>query len=276
MTVSLELSGPEASRPYIEAAKPEHPSLLDPTHTLDTLFGVVNIPNVTWIDEAGIIVRPPEPGWPGDPATLRPAILAEPRSDDPEAPRRRKLLERLGGGQDRTSYADAIRDWVANGAASGYRLDPEEVVAHSQPRSQTVSAAAAHFELGNHLWRHGQREAAIRQFNAANRLQPESGRSSATSASAASAAASPSRRSRARKPPGRSRRTSSPTSCSSTRGSITQRRWRSCGSNRAIALALPPSRYCWRTAVARCRHLFQQPTPLLGRRLYTSTVTKHR
>jgi hypothetical protein len=65
VTVSLELSGPEASRPYIEAAHPEHPSLLDPTHQVDSLFGVVNIPNVVWIDEAGMIVRPAEPGWPG-------------------------------------------------------------------------------------------------------------------------------------------------------------------------------------------------------------------
>jgi len=61
VTVSLELSGPDASRPFIEAAQPEHPSLLDPTHQLDALFGVVNIPNVIWIDEQGVIVRPPEP-----------------------------------------------------------------------------------------------------------------------------------------------------------------------------------------------------------------------
>ena len=65
--MSLELSGAEASRPFIEAAAPEHPSLLDPTHHLDALFGVVNIPNVIWIDEEGTIVRPAEPGWPGPP-----------------------------------------------------------------------------------------------------------------------------------------------------------------------------------------------------------------
>ena len=36
-------------------------------HQMDALFGVVNIPNIVWIDEAGTIVRPAEPGWsPGD------------------------------------------------------------------------------------------------------------------------------------------------------------------------------------------------------------------
>ncbi|MEZ5343370.1 MAG: hypothetical protein R2706_18600 [Acidimicrobiales bacterium] len=63
MTVSLELSDPDVSRPFIEAANPTHLAL-DPKHQLDALFGVVNIPNVIWIDEAGVIVRPPEPGWP--------------------------------------------------------------------------------------------------------------------------------------------------------------------------------------------------------------------
>ena len=31
---------------------------------MDALFGVINIPNVIWINEEGIIVRPAEPGWP--------------------------------------------------------------------------------------------------------------------------------------------------------------------------------------------------------------------
>ena len=180
VTASLELSGPDASRAYIEAAAPEHPSLLDPTHLLDSLFGVVNIPNVIWIDEDGIIVRPPEPGWPADPAILRRATTppsgaasgGEVNNDDPEAQKRRRLMELLGSGQDRAAYADAIRDWVSNGPDSPYRLTPDEVVATSQPRSKAASEAAAHFELGNHLWRDGQRDLAIRHFDTANRLQP--------------------------------------------------------------------------------------------------------
>ena len=177
VTVSLELSGPETSRPYIEAARPEHPSLLDPTHRMDTLFGVVNIPNVVWIDEQGVIVRPPEPGWPSGDREMPSAIFtATPRlgraSTAPAPPDGAVGARGLQTGQVRATYADAIRDWVAHGAASAYALAPSEVVARSQPRPPAVSEAAAHFELAEHLWRAGRRDAAIAQFNACHRLQP--------------------------------------------------------------------------------------------------------
>ena len=176
--MSLELSGPEASRPYIEAARPEHPSLLDPTHRMDALFGVVNIPNVTWIDEQGVIVRPPEPGWPDGTSHL-PKTIAESMPQlgravhAPPPPEGALGARGLQTGQARGAYADAIRDWVAKGADSTYALSPSEVVARSQPRPVTVSEAAAHFELANHLWRAGRRDLAIVHFNACHRLQPD-------------------------------------------------------------------------------------------------------
>jgi len=72
VTVALDTGGPEAARPWIEAASPEHPSLLDPAHVLDELLGVVNVPNGAWIDEEGMLVRPVEPAFPGrSPATTR-------------------------------------------------------------------------------------------------------------------------------------------------------------------------------------------------------------
>ncbi len=179
VTVSMELSGPEASRPYIEAANPQHPSLLDPHHQLGALFGVVNIPNVIWIDEQGMIVRPPEPGWPGArtamPKELLTSLPAMGRA--PTAPVRTTpapdRMALLGSGQDRASYADAIRDWARNGAASRYAMTPDEVVAASQPRSLDTSTAAAHFELANRLWSDGRRELAIAHFNECHRLQPD-------------------------------------------------------------------------------------------------------
>jgi hypothetical protein len=179
VTVSLETSGAEASRPLIEAARPDHPSLLDPTHRMDVLFGVVNIPNVIWIDEQGVIVRPPEPGWPGDGRSRMPASIAESlpalgrARNAPPVPEGALGAAGLGTGQVRGSYADAIRDWAARGAASEYALPPSEVVARSQPRPPEVSEAAAHFELADHLWRTGKRERAIVHFNACHRLQPD-------------------------------------------------------------------------------------------------------
>lgn len=177
VTVSLELSGPEASIPFIEAARPRHPSLLDSEHRMESLFGVVNIPSVMWIDEDGVIVRPPEPGWPGPtqlPESLtRLAQKAEQRAGGETGEPARSLMDTIAGGQDRSAYAGALRDWVERGPDSPYRLSPEEVVARSRPRPMAASEAAAHFELGSHLWRLGERDAAIHHFNAAHRLEPD-------------------------------------------------------------------------------------------------------
>ncbi len=180
------MSGVDVSRPYIEAAAPEHPSLIDETHQMDALFGVVNIPNVIWIDEQGVIVRPPEPGWPGlsrlpeglmkiAKRNAELAADARQKSGDTvgEAKTERKgIAQLLGGGQDRASYPDAIRDWAANGGESRFALTPDEVVARSQPRPMSMSEGAAHFELANHLWRSGNRDAAVPHFDASHRLQP--------------------------------------------------------------------------------------------------------
>lgn len=176
--MSLELTGADASRQYIEAARPEHPSLLDPTHRMDALFGVVNIPSVIWIDEQGAIVRPPEPGWPGNqpvPKGLLESIPKLGRARRAPQPPSDAVgpMAALRSGQDRAAYPDAIRDWVAHGADSRYALSPDEVVARSQPRPRAKSEGAAHFELANHLWRIGRRDLAIDHFRECHRLQPE-------------------------------------------------------------------------------------------------------
>ena len=155
--------------------------MLDPTHLLDSLFGVVNIPNVIWIDEDGVIVRPAEPGWPGPPEYPEPmrqmladrarrAAEADAKGDGESRPNLTKVLQ---GGQDREAYPDAIRDWARNGSSSRFAMTPHEVIHASQPRDVESSAGAAHFELANHLWRAGHRDAAIHHFNECHRLQPD-------------------------------------------------------------------------------------------------------
>ncbi len=57
ITVALDKS-PEDARPYIEAANPTHPSLIDTDYALADLYNMINVPEVLWIDETGRIVRP--------------------------------------------------------------------------------------------------------------------------------------------------------------------------------------------------------------------------
>jgi hypothetical protein len=180
VTVSIEISGPDASRPYIEAAEPEHPSLIDANHQMAALFGVVNIPNVIWINETGVIVRPAEPGWAG-PTEMPESFVkdmiergkreAAARSGD-DAPQP-DLLRLLRTGQDRATYPDAIHDWAEKGTQSEFSMSPAQVIAASQPRTPSASEAAAHFDLATHFWNVGNREASVRHFNECIRLAPD-------------------------------------------------------------------------------------------------------
>ena len=58
--VAVAMDVPEAARPWIEVAKPTYPCLIDRNHHVADLYNMVNVPQATWIDEAGCIVRPPE------------------------------------------------------------------------------------------------------------------------------------------------------------------------------------------------------------------------
>jgi hypothetical protein len=126
-----------------------------------------------------VIVRPPEPGWPGGRQEFPKEMMssmpdlgrANGAPDEPEdGP---GMWAVLGSGQDRLLYPDAIREWVANGSESRFVMSPSDVVAASEPRNASMSEGAAHFELANHLWRAGHKDAAIKHFNACHRLQPD-------------------------------------------------------------------------------------------------------
>lgn len=168
VTVALDTGGLETVRPWIEAAQPQHPSLIDQAHLVDELFGIVNVPSSVWIDETGAIVRPPETAYPARPAFLdrQPAPAASPRELAQQTAVRELHI-------DAEQYVAALRDWVAYGAASRFALSPEEVLRRSRPRPIEEAEAAAHFELGQHLHRQGRVDDAIHHFQAAYRLQPD-------------------------------------------------------------------------------------------------------
>jgi len=170
VTVALDVN-PEAARVLIEAIKPNHPSLIDSAHRVDELFGVVNVPNGVWIDEDGTIVRPVEPASPERKEPPEWRRMAD-HPDIPE-PLRETLKLATGIKIQGHEYTAALRDWVARGSASGYRLPPAEVMARSGPRGKAEAEAAAHFELGTYLWDSGKRDLAPRHWREAHRLQPD-------------------------------------------------------------------------------------------------------
>jgi tetratricopeptide (TPR) repeat protein len=171
VTVGLDTLGAAGCRPFIEAAHPEHPSLIDAHHVLAELFGVINIPQSVWIDEAGMIVRPAETA-PAPPGQQRARAL-DPNQELPQ--RFREILSEAGKiRQDAQAYHQALRDWVDNGANSRYALAPEDVISRSRPRDADVARGHAHFELASELERRGHHDAAVRHFREAHALVPQS------------------------------------------------------------------------------------------------------
>jgi hypothetical protein len=167
VTVALDTGGADAARPWIEAAQPEHPSLIDAAHVTAEQFGFVNVPNAVWIDEDGVLVRPAHA------AHIRHSPLRE--MEVPEGLGRigEVLTEVKKIRTDVDTYRGAIDDWVDNGAASRWALSPDEVVARSRPRDPEHAQAAASFALAQHLWRSGDTDAAVSWFREAHRLHPE-------------------------------------------------------------------------------------------------------
>jgi hypothetical protein len=170
VTVGLDARGAEGCRPFIEAARPEHPSLIDAHHVLAELFGVTNIPQSIWIDEHGMIVRPAEtaPAPPGPPRAG-----FDPNADMPQ--RFKEMLSEAGKiKSDAERYHAALRDWVDKGSASAYALTADQVIARSRPRNADIAQGHAHFELACELERRGHHDAAVQHFREAHRLVPDS------------------------------------------------------------------------------------------------------
>jgi hypothetical protein len=163
VTVALDILGLAAALPFIEAARPTHPSLIDRSHLVDELFGISQVPMAVWIDEQGVIVRPPETAFLPDSPFLSWSIPAHLTGQI-------AVVQKLKNNSEK--YIGAVRDWATNGSASLYALGPEEVLQRSRPRPIEEAQAAAHFELGQHFQRQGQSERAIRHFREAHRLQP--------------------------------------------------------------------------------------------------------
>jgi tetratricopeptide (TPR) repeat protein len=143
LTVALDRS-PDDARPWIEAARPTHPTLIDPAHLLADLYNMVNVPTILWIDERGRIVRPNDVAF----------------GDD----RFRSMT-----GLDATKHLTALRAWVREGVRP---FTDEQVRAFQARPSVAQQEARAYFGLGEWLYEQGRAEAAARHFGRAAELAP--------------------------------------------------------------------------------------------------------
>ena len=108
--------------------------LIDTEHRVADLYGMVNVPQAVWIDEAGRIVRPPENAGSTDHFRLMDRTT---RTLAPEHAAAREAA--------RTAYLDAVRQWVLTGR---YAL-PADAARGRLPRiTPEIALAQAHFRLG--------------------------------------------------------------------------------------------------------------------------------
>ena len=175
LSVAMDSAGADAARPFGEGF--DFPVVVDSGHLLGELFGVVNVPSGIWVDEDGIVVRPPETAYPARPAPSKidlddPDVQA--KLGEASVARLRVVIPELAKMQiDPDSYVDALRDWVTHGSASRFALSADEVLERSRPRPPEQAQAAAAFALGEHLHRGGRSAAAVRWFRESHRLQPD-------------------------------------------------------------------------------------------------------
>ena len=148
---------------WIEAATPSYPCLIDRDHRLADLYHMVNVPQAVWIDERGTIVRPTEPAGAYEGFRRMDRVTREMPAD----------AARITA-EAKTTYLNAIRDWVRLGQASDHALDAERARARAPQPTEDVARAHIAFRLGQHLIRYGQPEEGDRWLAEASRLHPDS------------------------------------------------------------------------------------------------------
>jgi hypothetical protein len=143
ITVAVDRSS-DAARPWIEAARPTHPSLIDTGHRVADLYNMVNVPTVVWIDEAGRIVRPNDVAFGTD--TFRHIT-----------------------GIEAARHQRALRAWVLGEAGLVSEAETRALLSLPSPSDQE---ARAEFGLGRWLYERGRGGAAARHFARAGELAP--------------------------------------------------------------------------------------------------------
>lgn len=163
IVIAVAMDDAGAARPWIEAAKPSYPCLIDRDHHVADLYNMVNVPQATWIDEQGAIVRPPENAGSSDAFRRMDRTTKQMTAD--------QLAERA---HMKSTYVAALRDWVLKGSASEFAYDPAKARARLRLPDDAIANAHVHFRLARYLLRIGKGNEAATHFAEASRLHPDS------------------------------------------------------------------------------------------------------
>ena len=123
ISVAEDSGGEAAAGPTFDSAHVTFVTIIDPEHTISTLYNFVNVPSAAWIDEEGHVVR------------LNEGTYAK-----------KHTFGAIKYGSD--EYAPAVEDWVKNGAKSKFVWSPAEMAKRVQPRTSDEGRAQALFHLG--------------------------------------------------------------------------------------------------------------------------------
>lgn len=139
-SVALDNTAADA-RPWIEAADPSYPVVVDTAHVTAERYGITNVPSTVWVDESGRVVKPP---------TISPG-------DD-----QFRDFTRI----DAATHHDALRRWVIDGEL------PEVAADAGHARSADEQLALAEQRVGGYLQGRGHVEAARPHLDRAVELAP--------------------------------------------------------------------------------------------------------
>lgn len=153
LSFAQDSGGEEAAGEFYDKAKATYTTVIDERHLISTLYNMTNVPSGVWINEEGIIVRPPETASP------------------------KKTELKLGGktlSSAGDAYVAALRDWVEKGAESKFTFSPEVVTGKLAPRTDDQAQAEAYFQLATHFQLTDNMELAGQYWAKSQELRPES------------------------------------------------------------------------------------------------------
>lgn len=148
VAAAQDSDGEAAAGKSYDKAKATYTTLIDPEHTVSSLYQMINVPCGVWIDEEGKIVRPAEVAYSKDVSLLSIKVEGD-------------------------KYVAALRDWVNQGDDSAFALPKAELQQRMAPKSETAALADANFKLAVYFHQLKDDARAEQYFAAAQKLQPD-------------------------------------------------------------------------------------------------------